>query len=573
MNKLLKNLFALTDKGVIIVKKSIFSCFLMNIVNIFPAMLIMFVLNDILEKTMRTNSFYIIVSIIIAVVMYIFLSIEYNAMYSATYQESENLRIEIAEKLTKLPLSYFSKHDLTDLAQAIMSDVARIEHAFSHAVPMLFGFLFFLPILFIMLISGNVKLGLYAIIPMFLSCLFNFLCKKLQIRETTKYFKKLRENSDKFQETIEMQQEIKSFGLSKEHEKRIKTSLDDTEKLHIKIEIAQAVPMYFSIVLAQLSLAIVMYFGTLMYINNEITLIYLIGYILVSIKLKEIADVVNMSAAELYYINAPIERIKEMLNHETQQGRDDIEINSFDIEFKNVEFGYDDNKVLKGIDFVAKQNEVTALVGASGCGKTSILRLISRLYDYDSGKILIGGKDIKEISTDKLFEKVSIVFQDVILFNNTVMENIRLGRKDATDEEVIVAAKLAHCDDFVQNLSEGYNTLIGENGATLSGGERQRISIARAFLKDAPIIILDEIASALDVENENKIQESLNKLIENKTVIIISHRLKSIENVNKIVVIDDGKVENIGSHKDLLEKSKIYINLIEKSKMAENFVY
>lgn len=325
--------------------------------------------------------------------------------------------------------------------------------------------------------------------------------------------------------------------------------------------------------LAQLSLAIVMYFGTLMYINNEITLIYLIGYILVSIKLKEIADVVNMSAAELYYINAPIERIKEMLNHETQQGRDDIEINSFDIEFKNVEFGYDDNKVLKGIDFVAKQNEVTALVGASGCGKTSILRLISRLYDYDSGKILIGGKDIKKISTDKLFEKVSIVFQDVILFNNTVMENIRLGRKDATDEEVIAAAKLAHCDDFVQNLSEGYNTLIGENGATLSGGERQRISIARAFLKDAPIIILDEIASALDVENENKIQESLNKLIENKTVIIISHRLKSIENVDKIVVIDDGKVENIGSHKELLEKSKIYINLIEKSKMAENFVY
>lgn len=573
MNKLLKNLFALTDKGVIIVKKSIFSCFLMNILNIFPAMLIMFVLNDILEKTMRTNSFYIIASIIIAVVMYIFLSIEYNAMYSATYQESENLRIEIAEKLTKLPLSYFSKHDLTDLAQAIMSDVARLEHSLSHAIPVLFGFLFFLPILFIMLILGNVKLGLYAIIPMLLSCLFNFLCKKLQIRETTKYFKKLRENSDKFQETIEMQQEIKSFGLSKEHEKRIKTSLDDTEKLHVKIEVAQAVPMFFSIVLAQLSLAIVMYFGTLMYINNEITLIYLIGYILVSIKLKEIADVVNMSAAELYYINAPIERIKEMLNHETQQGRDDIEINSFDIEFKNVEFGYDDNKVLKGIDFVAKQNEVTALVGASGCGKTSILRLISRLYDYDSGKILIGGKDIKKISTDKLFEKVSIVFQDVILFNNTVMENIRLGRKDATDEEVIAAAKLAHCDDFVQNLSEGYNTLIGENGATLSGGERQRISIARAFLKDAPIIILDEIASALDVENENKIQESLNKLIENKTVIIISHRLKSIENVDKIVVIDDGKVENIGSHKELLEKSKIYINLIEKSKMAENFVY
>ena len=246
----------------------------------------------------------------------------------------------------------------------------------------------------------------------------------------------------------------------------------------------------------------------------------------------------------------------------------------FDIVFENVAFSYDeDNKVLKDISFTAKQGEVTALVGPSGSGKTSILRLISRLYDYDKGQILIDGKDIKNISTDSLFKKTSIVFQDVTLFNSSILENIRIGKKDASDEEVIKAATLANCMDFINKLPNGLDTVIGENGSELSGGERQRLSIARAFLKDAPILILDEISASLDVDNEKKIQESLNKLIKDKTVIIISHRLKSIENVDKIIVIKNGYVESQGSHKELIEESKLYKNLLEKTKLAEEFIY
>ena len=274
----------------------------------------------------------------------------------------------------------------------------------------------------------------------------------------------------------------------------------------------------------------------------------------------------------MFYIDPSVERIREIKETKIQEGKD-VELNMFDIVFKNVAFSYDDNQVLKDISFTAKQGEVTALVGASGSGKTSILRLISRLYDYDKGQILIDGKDIKNISTDSLFKKISIVFQDVTLFNSSILENIRIGKKDASDEEVVKAATLANCMDFINKLPNGLDTVIGENGSELSGGERQRLSIARAFLKDAPILILDEISASLDVDNEKKIQESLNKLIKDKTVIIISHRLKSIENVDKIIVIENGYVESQGNHKELIEESKLYNNLLEKTKLAEEFIY
>jgi len=277
--------------------------------------------------------------------------------------------------------------------------------------------------------------------------------------------------------------------------------------------------------------------------------------------------------AEIFFVGSAVNRINEIRNTERQAG-EDKELIEFDIELKNVSFSYDDNTdVLEDVSFVAKQNEVTALVGKSGCGKTSILKLVSRLYDVSGGKILISNEDIKNVSTRSLFDKVSIVFQDVTLFDTSVLENIRIGRPDATDEEVKEAAALANCEEFVEKLENGYDTLIGENGAKLSGGERQRLSIARAFLKDAPIIILDEIVASLDAHNEKKIQESLNKLTKDKTVLIISHRLKSIQNVDKIVVIDDGRVELEGKHEDLLESSKVYRDLIEKTSLAENFVY
>lgn len=331
--------------------------------------------------------------------------------------------------------------------------------------------------------------------------------------------------------------------------------------------------MLCSNVILQFAFVIVILTGVQMLHTGEIDILYFLGYVLASIKVRESVESVNMNVEELYYLDSMVKRIREIRETKIQQGKDQT-ISSYDIEFAQVSFSYDkDTEVLKNVSFTAKQNEVTALVGVSGCGKTSILRLMSRLYDYDGGSIRIGGLDIKELSTKSLFEKLSIVFQDVTLFNTSVLENIRIGKKTATDEEVIQAARLANCEEFIRRLPEGYKTMIGENGATLSGGERQRLSIARAFLKDSPIIILDEIAASLDVENEKKIQDSLNRLILDKTVIIISHRLKSVENADKIVVIDCGRVEASGTHLELLKTSPTYNNLVEKAKLTEEFQY
>jgi ATP-binding cassette subfamily B protein len=276
---------------------------------------------------------------------------------------------------------------------------------------------------------------------------------------------------------------------------------------------------------------------------------------------------------EIFYLAPKIQRIRAMKETSIQEGSDSP-LKSFDIELRDVSFSYDNNTpILDHISFTAKQGEVTALVGASGSGKTSILKLVSRLYDYDEGCILIDGYDIKRVSPASLFSKIAIVFQEVTLFNTSILENIRIGNSQASDEEVKKAARLANCEDFIEKLPDGYHTLVGENGSSLSGGERQRLSIARAFLKNAPILILDEITASLDAENEKRIQESLNRLIQDKTVLIISHRLKSIEKVNKIVVMDQGKVVDQGTHSELYRRSEIYKNLIKKTKLSEKFVY
>ena len=405
------------------------------------------------------------------------------------------------------------------------------------------------------------------------SFVFIPLSKKVQIKGFRMYYDVLRVNSESFQETIEMAREIKSFNLYSKIKNSLFRQMEESEKAHIKSELGVIVTMGISSLFAFVSLAVVTLVGVHLILKGEINILYLIGYLLAAMKIKDALDVSKEGIMEIFYLSPKIERISEMRSTKIQEG-EDTSLKNFDIELKNVAFSYDeDTPVLNNISFVVKQGEVTALVGASGSGKTSILRLVSRLYDYDRGEILIDGKDISKISTKSLFDCISIVFQDVTLFNTSVLENIRIGRKEASDEEVKEAASLANCTEFIEKMEKGFDTPIGENGAELSGGERQRISIARAFLKKAPILILDEIAASLDVDNEKKIQESLNRLIRNKTVIIISHRLKSIENVDKIVVIEDGAVEKEGRHEKLLRESEVYSNLIEKTRMAEKFIY
>lgn len=573
MKNYYKKRYALSEQGAKNLTKATIYCFLTYCINLGPMFILMGLINQLVLGNVSSTLQYIVMAILTLVFMYILLSEEYVSLYNSTYKESANLRKGIAENLAQLPLAYFSKHDLSDLSQTIMSDVERVEHSMSHSIPKVVAMWLFFPLMGLIMLIGNWKLGLAAIIPTLLSFMINPLAKQKEVSEYSRYFNVLRDNSELFQETIELQQEISSFNQADKVKKNLYKKMEESERIHLKVEVIPMLAVGISSSLSYISLAVVLAVGIQLLIHNEISLLYLIGYLIGAIKVKELFDVSREGMTEMSYIEPAIVRIKEIKNAALQEGKD-TDLSSYDIEFKNVSFAYNkDAKVLKDVSFTAKQGEVTALVGISGSGKTSVLRLISRLYDYDTGSILIDGKDIKNISTESLFKNVSIVFQDVTLFNTSIMENIRLGRESATDEEVKEAAVLANCMDFIEKLPDGFNTLIGENGAELSGGERQRISIARAFLKDAPVLILDEISASLDVDNEKKIQDSLNKLIKDKTVIIISHRLKSIENVNKIVVIDEGVVETSGNHDELIKDSKVYKNLIEKTKLAEAFNY
>jgi len=573
MKKYYREKFALTEDGANNLVKATILSFIIYLINMLPAIVLMIFAREILEGVVETKSFYVIFAIVSLVLLGVFLNIEYEKLYNTTYGECASLRIGIAEQLSELPLSYFSKNNLSDISQTIMSDISGIEHAISHSIPKLYGMAIFFPIISILMLIGNVKMGLAVIIPTIFSFIFIFLSKKYQVFLHKKYFDILRRNSESFQENIEMQLEIKSLNIVEKMKNILYNNMEEGEKVHIKSEFNMILIMAISQIFSFVGIAVVILVGINLIIKKEINIVYLVSYLLCAIKIKDAMDSSKEGIMEIYYLTPMVNRIKEIMTQKLQKGVD-TELKKYDIELKNVHFSYDkDTEVLKGVSFRANQGEVTAIVGESGSGKTSILRLISRLYDYNSGKILIDGKDIQNISTKSLFEKISVVFQDVTLFNSSIMENIRIGRQNATEDEVKLAAKLANCSEFIEKLPNGYETIIGENGLELSGGQRQRLSIARAFLKDAPILILDEIAANLDVDNENKIQESLNKLIKNKTVIIISHRMKSIENVDNIVVIDKGKVESVGTHKELLEKSKVYKKLIDKTKMTEDFLY
>ncbi|MDU5418033.1 ABC transporter ATP-binding protein [Peptoniphilus harei] len=573
MKTYLKNRFGLTDKGAEGALVAIRYSSLKTLSYMLPMFLLMYVMQGLLNLGDFSPSISVIAYVIIALLMIFVINRDYITTYNETYKESANLRIEISEIIKDLPLSFYSSRDLTDLSQTIMKDVEAIEHALSHAVSGFYGFIINLLIISILLLIGNLKLGLAVIIPIYISAILNFLSSKIQKKGISSYYKEQRKSSKMFQELIDLSTEIKSYNLTEEKEKSGVDFVRSLEKEHIKSELGQVIPIFSAGVVANLSLALAIYVGLNSLIDGEINILYFAGYLFASARLIDGVAAFNVFYGELMYIDSPVEKIKALRNEKIQKGKE-AELRSFDIKGDRVSFSYlDDKKVIDNISFKTLQGKTTALVGPSGCGKSTLIKLVARLYDYDSGKITIDDKEIKNIDTKDLFKHISMVFQDVTLFNGSVMENIRLGRSSASDEEVLEAARLANCDDFVKKLPRGYETEIGENGSNLSGGERQRISIARAFLKDAEIILLDEIAASLDVENEKYIQESLNKLTKNKTVIIISHRMKSIENVDQIIVMKEGKIEDFGRHDELLKRSKTYKKMIESSKKSEEFVY
>lgn len=567
MRNWINKTFALNNKSS---NNILIAIFYSLLVNIFSGSGILLLLLFFYKKLDKIS--YIFLAILILIILAISLGLEYNKLYYITYNESANLRIKIGNQLKNLPLSYFSKHDLSDLAQTIMSDIAKMEHAISHALAQTIAFVLFFILVSIAMLYFNFYLAMAIIIPFIINILILFLTKKVQIKSNTKYYKILRKNSESFQENIELQQEIQSLNLEKEMKEKLYIQMDETEKIHFEVESFITALLSLINLLFYIEIGVLILIGSYLFYTNKINLISLISFLLISLKLNEGSLASTLNITELFYIDARVKRLKEIINYPTQKGKD-ITLKSFDIQLTNVSFSYETEQILKDINFVAKQNEITALVGKSGSGKSTLLKLISRLEDYNSGKICIDKIDIKDISTASLFKNISIVFQDVILFNDTILENIRVGNLNASDEEVIKAAQKACCDEFVEKLPNKYNTLIGENGTSLSSGQRQRISIARAFLKNAKILLLDEISSSLDVDNEIQIQKSLQNLVKEKTVIVISHRIKSIENVDKIVVIDEGKVCDSGTHNELLNRCKIYKDLVTKSELGDNFIF
>ena len=497
-----KKHFAVSELGAETLQKATFACFLTDLWNMTPVILLMFLADQLLNHRFTPEGSFssllkgafsplllCLSCILILLVLYVLLSKEYVCLYDATYKESANLRKEIAGNLADLPIAYFSRHDLTDLSESIMSDVERIEHSLSHSVPKVVAMVFFFPLMGALLCLSNWKLGLATLLPTVFSFLLVPLSRQFVVNNNQKYYNLMRENAEAFQEHIDLHQEISSFLPEEEVRKELFQKMDQREALHIKTEMSSLITVGISGIFAFLSVATVVFVGYPLFRESKISLLYLLGFLIASMKLKEIFDISKESLMEIFYIAPAVRRIAE-IKHTPKQEGEKATLSDYSITFQDVSFSYqNDRPILKDVSVHVNEGELFALVGPSGCGKTTILRLLSRLYDAKTGTILIGDRDLQRTSTDSIFQNISMVFQEVNLFNTTVMENIRLGRADATDEEVREAARLANCFDFIEQLPEGFQTKIGENGAELSGGERQRISIARAFLKDAPILL------------------------------------------------------------------------------------
>lgn len=497
---------------------------------------------------------------------------QYNGTFFATYIESGVRRISIAEKLRKLPLSYFGKKDLADLTSTIMNDSAVLETAFSHFIPELVGSVASTTIVALGLFAFDVKMAFAALWVLPVSFAIVLSSSKLQQKLGRKQMDAKMACADGIQECIETVQDLKSNNAENEYLKGLFKKVDNVEKRMIVSEFGNAAFVVSASLVLKLGIASVALTGAYLLTRGELDVLTFFMFLLVASRLYDPLQGALQNLAAIISTKTNIARMKEILDHDVQTGSEQLTNKGYDIQFDHVKFAYDTSEtVLEDVSFTAKQGEVTALVGPSGGGKTTVSRLAARFWDASSGKITVGGMDVSKIDPEKLFSLYSIVFQDVTLFNNTIMENIRIGRKDATDEEVIAAAKLANCDEFAMKLPDKWNSMIGENGCELSGGERQRISIARAFLKNAPIILLDEATSSLDVENETLIQSALSRLIKDKTVMVIAHRMRTVAGADKIVVLSDGKVVETGTPDELMKKDGIFAHMSKLQTQGQNW--
>ncbi len=569
MKKYLQKKYSLSDTGAEDVMKSIVSSTLVSLSAMLPMMISFIFIRQNIDQlfggTMITDFtlvHFLAMIVVVFAVMYFIAKNDYQKSFTKIYDESARSRINLAEKLKKLPLSYFARKDIADLSATVMSDATTFEHLFSHSVPKVYAGMISIVVISVMMFIFDYRLAisLFWVVP--IAYLVFALSKSKGKKAFKEGFDLNREIIDDFQEGLSLVQEIKAYNREDYFVKEIHEKYDREKTHKIKTEVLFGSVLNISFVLLKLGMASVAIYGAYLYVDGRVDLFTYLTFIIISGMVFNPITTALVNMGEMMYLDSIIERISEINNMPAQEGSKDFAPDGYDIVFENVKFSYEDGvSVINDVSFTAKQGEVTALVGPSGGGKTTATKLASRFWDIDSGKIRLGGIDISKIDPETLLKKFSIVFQDVSLFNSSVMENIRLGRKGATDEEVKKVSKLARCEEFINKLPDGYDTLIGENGEKLSGGERQRISIARALLKDAPIILLDEATASLDAENETLIQAAISELVKDKTVIIIAHRMRTIIDADQIIVIKDGIVEEKGKSSELLEKDGVFARM------------
>ena len=566
--------FALSREGAKGLVWATVACTVADIVLMFPVGLLYFLVSDFLGGAVPENHYALYGVGIAVALLLIFLSEfwRYNATYFSTYRESGKCRIRLAEKLRRLPLSFFGKKDLADLTNTMLGDVATTEQMFSHYVPQFYASIISTCLIAVSLFFYDWRLALAALWVLPVGLLIVGLSKKAQNYFSRKQNMAQIAVQDGVQECLETVRDLKSNNAGQEYLDGLYQKIDTMEGRHIKSELGIAMFVVPAQMIMKLGIATVSLVGSMLLINGTLSLITFFMFLLVVSRIYEPMSFSLQNLAAMNSLQINIDRMNEIENCKEQIGKKEFHPSGYDIAFDNVGFAYNsDETVLRNVSFTAKQGEVTALIGPSGGGKSTAAKLAARFWDADKGKITVGGVDVKSVDPEQLLTAFSIVFQDVTLFNNTVMENIRIGRKDATDEEVMEAARLANCEEFVEKLPDKWNSNIGENGSSLSGGERQRISIARAFLKDAPIILLDEATASLDAENETAIQSALSRLIKDKTVLLIAHRMRTVAGADKVVVLSDGTVAEQGRPDQLLGQNGIYTRMVGLQTESQNW--
>ena len=574
MIKLIQKATASSKEGAVGLIKGIIACAFQNIAFMIPTGLLYCMISDLLGgNTFGNKAVFYVAGIIICFALILLTTwFQYNNTFFATYEESGKRRISLAEKLRKLPLSYFGKKDLADLTSTIMADCEVLEKDCSHYVPALFGSVISTLLIALSLFIFDAPMAVSALWVIPASVLIVLLSYKVQDKYQRKNMAAKMICADGIQEYIETVRDLKANNAENKYLEGLKKKIGGVEKGAIQAELITAIFVTSAGMVLKLGIATVALAGSVRLINGNISVLTLFVFLLVASRLYDPMQSALQNLAAVIAMRTNVARMNEILDYPVQQGKNELTNNGCDIVFDHVGFSYNDGEtVLKDVSFTAKQGEVTALVGPSGGGKTTVSRLAARFWDNGKGKITVGGMNVEDIDPETLMKLYSIVFQEVTLFDNTIMENIRIGKKDATDEEVLEAARLANCNEFAEKLPDKWNTNIGENGCELSGGERQRISIARAFLKNAPIILLDEATASLDVENETAIQTALSRLIKDKTVLVIAHRMRTVAGADKIVVLSDGVVAEQGTPEELIERNGIFKRMSELQKQGQNW--